>query len=149
MSLMPSQIWLIIGIALCVIELLVPLPTFLLAGAMGLAALIVAAIALLLPIPAMQIILWMVIAGLFAFGSRRFIPKDSVQLREAGHGVTLTEIPAGKSGRVQHEGVSWRAVCDDPQISIEARQQVIVLRRQGTTLVVVPESWLEQIGGSP
>jgi membrane protein implicated in regulation of membrane protease activity len=144
MSLLPSQIWLIIGIALCVIELLVPLPTFLIAGAMGLAALIVAAIALLLPVPALQIVLWMVIAGLLAFGSRRFIPKDSVQLREAGQGITITEIPAGKSGRVQHEGVSWKAVCDDPKISIEAHQQVIVLRRQGTTLVVVPESWLEQ-----
>ncbi|OIP78945.1 MAG: hypothetical protein AUK48_00610 [Oscillatoriales cyanobacterium CG2_30_44_21] len=144
MTLMPSQIWLIIGISLCAIELLVPLPTFLIAGAMGLAALLMAAIALLLPIPAVQIVLWMIIAGMLAFGSRRFIPKDSVQLREAGQGITLTEIPAGKSGRVQYEGVSWRAICDDPQISIEARQQVIVLRRQGTTLIVVPESWLEQ-----
>lgn len=143
MTLTPSQVWLIIGILFCVIELLVPLPTFLIAGAMGIAALVVAAIALILPIPALQILIWMLIAGALAVVSRRFIPKDSHQLREAEQGFTLTEIVAGKSGRVQHEGVSWKAICDDPQVAIAAHQKVIILRRQGTTLVVVPENWLD------
>ncbi len=144
MNLLPSQVWLIIGVALCVIELLVPLPTFLIAGAMGLAALLVAAIALILPIPQLLIVIWMAIALIFAFVSRRFIPRDSTKLQEADSGVTLTEIPAGKAGRVQHEGVSWRAICDDPNLAIASQQRVIILRRQGTTLIVVPESWLEQ-----
>ncbi len=142
MNLLPSQVWLLIGIALCVVELLVPLPTFLIAGAMGLAALLVAAIALILPIPALQILVWMLISAMLAVVSRRFIPKDSHQLKEASEGVTLTEIPAGETGRVKYEGGSWKARCDNPQIAIAANQKVIVLRRKGTTLIVVPENWL-------
>ena len=142
MNLPPSQVWLIIGIALCVTELLIPLPTFLIAGAMGIAAIFVAAIALILPIPALQILVWMLISGLLVSFSRRFIPRDSHQLKEASEGFTLTAIPAGQTGRVQHEGVSWKAKCDNPQIEIAAQQKVIVLRRQGTMLIVVPENWL-------
>ncbi len=142
MNLLPSQIWLLIGISLCVIELLVPLPTFLIAGAMGLAALLVSLVALILPIPALQILAWMVISAMLAVASRRFIPKDSHQLKESSEGVTLTEIPAGETGRVQYEGGSWKAKCDNPQIAIAAQQKVIILRRQGTTLIVVPENWL-------
>jgi len=143
MNLPPSQVWLIIGMALCVIELLVPLPTFLIAGAMGVAALCVAAIALILPLPALQIFAWMVISGLLVMVSRRFIPKDSQQLQESREGITLTAIPAGETGRVRHEGVSWKARCDDPRVAIAAQQKVIVLRREGTTLIVVPENWLQ------
>lgn len=143
MNLPPSQVWLIIGIALCVTELLIPLPTFLIAGAMGIAAIFVAAIALILPIPALQILVWMLISGLLVRFSRRFIPRDSHQLKEASEGFTLTAIPAGQTGRVQHEGVSWKAKCDNPQIEIAAQQKVIVLRRQGTMLIVVPENWLD------
>ena len=146
MNLTPSQVWLIIGLALCVIELLVPLPTMLIAGAMGLAAILAAAIAFLLPnvLPmALQILAWMMISGILVNLSRRFIPRDSHQLKEAIGGFTLTEIPAGQTGRVQHEGVSWKARCDDPQIAIAGNQKVIVVRRQGTTLIVVPESWLD------
>ena len=142
MNLLPSQIWLLIGITLCIIELLVPLPTFLIAGAMGLAALLVSLVALILPIPALQILAWMVISAMLAVASRRFIPKDSHQLKESSEGVTLTEIPAGETGRVQYEGGSWKAKCDNPQIAIAAQQKVIILRRQGTTLIVVPENWL-------
>ncbi|MDX2255420.1 MAG: NfeD family protein [Pseudanabaenaceae cyanobacterium bins.39] len=142
MNLLPTQIWLIIGVALCVIELLVPLPTFLIAGAMGIAALIVAAIALLLPIPALQIVAWMVVSAALVMLSRRFIPKDSLKLQDSNEGITISEIPAGSSGRVKHEGVSWRAMCDDEHLSIPANQKVIILRRQGTTLIVVPENWL-------
>lgn len=142
MNMSPSQVWLIIGIAFLITELLVPLPTFLIAGAMGIAALVVAAIALILPIPALQIVVWMVFSGLLVNLSRRFIPKDSRQLQEAQEGITIAEIPAGKTGRVQHEGVSWKAKCDDPHLAIAAQQKVIILRREGTTLIVVPENWL-------
>ena len=142
MNLLPSQVWLIIGVALCVIELLIPLPTFLIAGAMGISALLVAAITLILPVPALQILVWMLISAMLAVASRRFIPKDSHQLKEASEGLTITEIPAGETGRVHYEGSSWKARCDNPQIAIAAQQKVIILRRQGTTLIVVPENWL-------
>jgi membrane protein implicated in regulation of membrane protease activity len=144
MNLLPSQVWLLIGVALCVVELLVPLPTFLIAGAMGIAALLVAAIALILPVPALQILAWMLFSSLLAVASRRFIPKDSHKLKESSEGVTLTEIPAGETGRVKYEGGSWKARCDSPQIAIAANQKVIVLRRKGTTLIVVPENWLSR-----
>ena len=144
MNLPPSQIWLLIGVVLCVIEMLVPIPTFLIAGALGIAALFVAAIALIFPIPALLIFAWMLISGLLVFLSRRLIPKDSHQLKDSTEGLTLTEIPAGESGRVQYEGNSWKARCDDPHIAIASQQKVIVLRRQGTTLIVVPENWLEK-----
>ena len=142
MNLLPSQVWLIIGVALCTIELLVPLPTFLIAGAMGVAALVTAAIALMLPSPALQILAWMLISALLARVSRRFIPKDSLQLQDSSEGVTLTEIPAGETGRVQYEGGSWKARCDNPKIAIAAQEKIIVLRRQGPSLIVVPEDWL-------
>ncbi|TYQ29328.1 NfeD family protein [Pseudanabaena sp. UWO311] len=142
MNLLPSQVWLLLGIALVVIELLVPLPTFLIAGAMGIAALLVAAITIILPIPALQILVWMLLSGMLAMFSRRFIPKDSHQLKESSEGITLTEIPVGETGRVKYEGGSWKARCDNPQIAIAANQKVIVLRRKGTTLIVVPENWL-------
>ncbi len=143
MNLPPSQVWLIIGMALCAIELLVPLPTFLIAGAMGIAALCVAAIALIISPPSLQVLAWMAISGLLVIVSRRLIPRDSRQLQEAHEGITLTEIPAGETGRVRHEGVSWKARCDDPRIAIASQQKVIVLRREGTTLVVVPDNWLQ------
>jgi len=143
MNLSPSQVWLLIGVVLCAVEMLVPIPTFLIAGALGIAALFVAAIALILPIPPLLILAWMLISGLLVFLSRRLIPKDSHQLKDATEGLTLTEIPAGESGRVQYEGGSWKARCDDPQIAIASQQKVIILRRQGTTLIVIPENWLK------
>ncbi|NKB17490.1 MAG: NfeD family protein [Pseudanabaena sp. CRU_2_10] len=144
MNLTPSQIWFAIGLGLLLLELLVPLPTFLIAGAMGLSALVVALVALVIPFTAIHVVLWMALSGVFTFFIRRFVPRDSKKLAEAVNGVTLTEIPAGEYGRVQYEGVSWKARCDDVKIAIPAQQKVYVLRRQGTTLIVVPEKWLAE-----
>ncbi|WP_019500302.1 NfeD family protein [Pseudanabaena sp. PCC 6802] len=142
MNLTPSQIWFAIGLALLLLELLVPLPTFLIAGAMGLSAVIVALIALVVPFTIVHVAVWIALAVAFTLVIRRFVPRDSKRLAEAAEGVTLTEIPAGQSGRVQYEGVSWKARCDDVRVAIPADQKVHVLRRQGTTLIVMPEKWL-------
>jgi membrane protein implicated in regulation of membrane protease activity len=142
MNLTPSQIWLLISFVLLLVELLIPIPTFLIAGAMGLAALFVAAIALVVPFTVLHIVLWILSSGALIWYSRRFIPKDSHKLRDSTEGVTLTEIPAGESGRVQYEGNSWKARCEDPHLTISAQQKVVIVRRQGTTLIVVPEHWL-------
>lgn len=144
MNLTPSQIWFAIGLGLLLLELLVPLPTFLIAGAMGLSALAVALVALAVPFTAVHIVLWMALSAVFILLIRRFVPIDSKKLAEAVEGVTLTEIPAGQCGRVKYEGVSWKARCDDVKIAISADQKVYVLRRQGTTLIVVPEKWLAE-----
>jgi membrane protein implicated in regulation of membrane protease activity len=142
MNLTPSQIWLLISFVLLLVELLIPIPTFLIAGAMGLAALGVAAIALVVPFTALHIALWILGSGALIWYSRRFIPKDSHKLKDATEGVTLTEIPAGESGRVQYEGNSWKARCEDPYLTIPAQQKVVIVSRKGTTLIVVPEHWL-------
>ncbi|CAN1209897.1 NfeD family protein [Tumidithrix helvetica PCC 7403] len=142
MNLTPSQIWLVISVVLLLVELLVPIPTFLIAGAMGLAALFVAAIAFVIPSIEIQIGLWILASAGLIWYSRRFIPKDSHQLKDATEGITLTAIPAGESGRVQYEGNSWKARCEDPDLTIPAQQKVVIVRRQGTTLIVVPEYWL-------
>lgn len=140
----PSQIWFAIGLGLLLLELLVPLPTFLIAGAMGLSAIVVALVALVVPFTVIHAALWVALSVAFAWLTRRFVPRDSKRLAEAVEGVTLTEIPAGQCGRVQYEGVSWKARCDDVKIAIPAQQKVYVLRRQGTTLIVVPEKWLAE-----
>lgn len=142
MNLPLFQIWFIVGAALILLELLVPLPTFLVAGALGLGAIAVALVALVIPFLPLQIALWVMISAGLIWYSRRLIPRDSKHLNDAEGGVTLTEIPAGESGRVQFEGVSWKARCDDPKIAIAPQQKVYILRRQGTTLIVVPEYWL-------
>jgi membrane protein implicated in regulation of membrane protease activity len=142
MNLTPSQIWFAIGLGLLLLELLVPLPTFLIAGAMGLSAVVVALVALVVPFTAVHVVVWLALSVAFTWVIRRFVPRDSKRLAEAAEGVTLTEIPAGQSGRVQYEGVSWKARCDDVRVTIPAQQKVHVLRRQGTTLIVMPEKWL-------
>ncbi len=55
MNLTPSQIWFAIGLGLLLLELLVPLPTGLIAGAMGLSALVVALVALVIPFTAIHV----------------------------------------------------------------------------------------------
>ena len=53
---------------------------------------------------------------------------------------TLTEILPGETGRVIYEGNSWQACCQDRDLKIAANQKVFVLRREGNTLIVAPES---------
>ena len=142
MNLPLSQIWFIVGAVLLLLELLVPLPTFLVAGALGIAAMAVALAAIAIPFLPVQLALWVAISGAMVWYSRRFIPRDSNQLKDAVEGITLTEILPGESGRVQYEGGSWKARCDDPKISIAPQEKVYILRRQGNTLIVVPEHWL-------
>lgn len=133
-------IWLLIGIALCLAEVI--LPTAFIACVMGISALIVAAVSPLIPFN-FQIVLWMVLSGVLVWASRRFVrsPKAAKKL-DATDAETLTEIPAGKTGRVLYEGNSWAARCEDEALTIEPHQKVYVVGRQGTTLIVLPTNLL-------
>lgn len=144
MGLIPSQIWFAIAIGFIILEVMVPLPTLMVAGALGLAALVVALLAFLIPIVPIQIILWVLLSIGTILYSRRLIPKDSHRLMDDIEGITLTEIPAGEYGRVEYEGGSWRAKCEDRNLAIAAHQKVIIVSRQGTTLIVAPEHWLDR-----
>lgn len=143
MALTPTIFWLLAFIVLCVMEVLTP--TAFVELMMGLSALMVAGVAVIFPQLAvgLQIALWMGLSLTLVFGSRRFLPTRKVYaIADATEAETLTEILPGQAGRVLYEGNSWRAKCDDSISAIAAEQKVYVLRREGNTLIVMPENLL-------
>ena len=141
MLLNPTILWLLAGAILCFLELLVP--TAFVEFMMGLSAFVVAGVSLLIPSVSLQVALWMIfsVASIFAF--RRLLPHRTVTtIADAKEAETLTEILPGQPGRVLYEGNSWRAKCDDQESTIAAQEKVIVVRREGNTLFVLPENLL-------
>jgi len=137
----PTQFWLLAGTILCLAELL--LPTAFVAFMMGLSAFAVAAVSLVLPNLNLQVLLWMAFSAILVLLSRRLIPKQTGKgIQDSKEAQTLTEIPAGGAGRVIYEGNSWRARCADESVAIAPSQNVMVVERQGTTLIVMPEHLL-------
>ncbi|HLO49997.1 MAG TPA: NfeD family protein [Kamptonema sp.] len=137
----PTQFWLLAGAILCLAELL--LPTAFVAFMMGLSAFAVAVVSLVLPNLNLQVLLWMAFSAIFVLLSRRLIPNQTGRgIEDSKEAQTLTEIPAGGAGRVIYEGNSWRASCADDAVAIAPSQKVIVVGRQGTTLIVMPEHLL-------
>lgn len=137
-----TLLWLLAGAFLCLIELV--LPTAFVAFMMGISAFIVALISLIFPQLAIQVFLWLAISTAFVLLSRRFLPspRRTTKIQNATEAETLTEIAPGKEGRVLYEGNSWRARCEDHQSAIAPHQRVYVVRREGTTLIVLPEHLL-------
>ncbi len=139
----PAMLWLLAGSVLCLLELFVP--TAFVAFLMGISALIVALVSSIAPQFSVQVVLWLLLSTTLVFLSRRFLPhpraSKNLDAREAR---TLTEIPAGETGRVLYEGNSWRARCEDEVEAIAPNQKVYVVRREGTTLIVVPQNLLER-----
>ena len=138
-----SLIWLIAGSILCLMELI--FPTAFVAFIMGVAAILVAAVALVVPNPSLQMVLWLLLSSSLIFASRRvFTPKrHRNNLGDDGEGETLTAIAPGKTGRVLYEGNSWRAKCDLETQAIAPHEKVYVLRQEGTTLIVLPAKILD------
>jgi membrane protein implicated in regulation of membrane protease activity len=133
------MLWLLAGSILCLLELLVP--TAFVAFLMGISALLVALVASIVPQFSVQVVLWLLIATVLVFLSRRFLPHPRASKNlDAQEGKTLTEIPVGQTGRVLYEGNSWRARCEDDTAAIAPHQKVYVVRREGTTLIVVPQN---------
>jgi membrane protein implicated in regulation of membrane protease activity len=143
---MPSTtvIWLMAGAGLCFAELFFPTAFVLLM--MGISALMVALLSgVILGKLWLQVVAWLLLSILLVVLSRRFatVPKSKSKIRDAIIAETLTEIPAGKTGRVLYEGNSWRARCDDDKLYITPHQRVYVVRREGTTLIVMPDFCIE------
>jgi len=119
------------------------LPTAFVELLMGLSALVVAGISLIITSPAQQVAIWMVLSLLFVWLSRRFLPPQHsakfMAIADKTEAETLTDIPAGQPGRVLYEGNSWRAICDDETLAIAPQQKVVIIRRDGNTLFVLPE----------
>jgi membrane protein implicated in regulation of membrane protease activity len=133
--------WLILGIALCLMELFIP--TAFVESALGLSAFVVALLALVIPWFSVQIALWAVFSLVFIFLLKRFVPKRTpYTLQDSTEARTITAIPPGQTGRVLYEGNSWQARCDDETITVPANHPVVVVSRKGNTLYVLPESAL-------
>jgi membrane protein implicated in regulation of membrane protease activity len=69
--------------------------------------------------------------------SRKSILKDAVD------GQCLAAILPGQSGRVLYEGNSWRAECQDPDVTIAVDEKVYIVGRDGNTLLVYPVNALQ------
>lgn len=135
----PALTWVIIGVALCLLELM--LPTAFVESALGVSAFLVALLTLVVPQVNYQIALWVLFSLLIIWALKRFIPnRTAPALREATEARTTTAIAPGQIGRVIYEGNSWQARCSDDQVSIEPNQEVFVVERKGNTLVVMPLS---------
>lgn len=142
MLISPTLLWLLAGTLLCLMELI--LPTAFVALMMGFSAFVVALVSLILPQLGIQVFLWLALSIAFVLLFRRFLasPRRRTKIQETIEAETLTEIAAGKAGRVIYEGNSWRARCEDHTLAIPPHQKVYVVRREGTTLIVLPENLL-------
>ncbi|WP_286186502.1 NfeD family protein [Geitlerinema sp. P-1104] len=134
-----TLLWLGLGVLFCLMELF--LPTAFVELSMGLAAFVVALLSLVIPQPSIQIFLWMVLALVFLFALKQFVPKkSSYVLADATEAQTLTAIEPGRVGRVLFEGNSWQARCEGDFL-IPAHSKALVVGRQGNTLLVLPEDF--------
>jgi membrane protein implicated in regulation of membrane protease activity len=137
----PTIFWLVAGVLLCLMELFVP--TAFVELMMGFSALIVAGVSLIVPYTNLQVLLWMILSVGSIVGLRRLLPNRRVAtIEDAREAETLTEILPGQAGRVLYEGISWRARSDGSEIAIDPHQRVIVIGREGNTLIVIPEKLL-------
>lgn len=145
MSLDFVQIWLLIGAIFLGVEFLTPIPTVFIPGMLGFGAILTSIVVWILPIPIdIQVLIWLILSSALTWYSRRWLPRNSPGLIESSLGITTTEILAGQSGRVKYEGISWKAICDDPNLSIGANVPVQVVRKDGTTLIVLPENYVHK-----
>ncbi|WP_414620258.1 NfeD family protein [Calothrix sp. CCY 0018] len=137
-----TLIWLIVGACFCLSELFIP--TAFVAFTMGISAFIVALLSLAVGNLWLLALCWLLLSASLIVLTRKYISprRRKSKIRDAVLGETITEIPAGKTGRVLYEGNSWRARCDDEQAFIAPYQRVYVVRREGTTLIVMPENIL-------
>jgi membrane protein implicated in regulation of membrane protease activity len=140
--------WLISGVSLCLIELFVvkTLATRYrkIALTLGVTSLIVALLlwrANTIPPFNLQVIYWMLMSTACVIWIRPMLMRrKAVTIPDADEAKTITEILPGETGRVIYEGSSWQACCEDRSLAIACNQKVYVLRREGNTLIVAPES---------
>ncbi len=139
---MTTLSWVLLAGSFLLLELLLPVPFL---AMIGISALFVALLVWMgLANTWLQIAVWIIVSGLLILSSRRFLVRKRGQVKLKGDVIaeTLTEIPPGKTGRVLYEGNSWQARCDDEMMLIPAQERVYVVRREGTTLIVMPQSVL-------
>lgn len=84
-----------------------------------------------------QIVYWMGVSLASIIWVRPGLSKrKKVVIPDATEAKTITEIFPGKPGKVLYEGCYWQACCVDKQMAIGPNKKVLVLRRQGNTLII-------------
>ena len=129
-------LWVIAGLVLLCIEL-VGVPGFMV-GSAGIAALFAAIVALFAPV-AVQWVVWALVTVKLITYARRFVPKETTDIKESTEARSLKEIPAGQKGRVRYAGSIWDAKCGIEGMSIPAGEDLYVMERRGNLLIVIPD----------
>jgi membrane protein implicated in regulation of membrane protease activity len=142
----PTLFWLIVTVGgiLCSLELI--FPTAFVSFMMGIAAWLVAIASLFLPQYHLLIGLWLLLSTSLILLSRRlFTPKRKLSITgDDSEAIAISGIPAGSIGRVIYEGNSWQAKCADETRDIAPNETVYVMRKQGTTLIILPSAMIDQ-----
>jgi membrane protein implicated in regulation of membrane protease activity len=134
-------LWTIAGLLLCILEFVIP--TAFVELTMGISAIAVAVISPVVRSLGLQVVIWLSLSVLLNLALKRLMPARRPRIIEdAKEAKTLTEILPGQVGRVIYEGNSWQARCADEEEAIAANQQVHVVGRRGTTLIVMPDHLL-------
>jgi membrane protein implicated in regulation of membrane protease activity len=133
-------LWLAVGIGLIVFEVFLP---ELVAGPVGVAALMMAGLAFLGIPDWIQVVVWLVLSfGLILLGRKLMPHGNVVELEESREARAVSTIPPGEKGRVSYQGSVWNARCNITTLEIPAGQDLYVVERQGNTLIVMPAKLL-------
>lgn len=145
--------WLVLGFLLMIAEIFIPTFASLWFGA---AAVIVAAVAWLLPVPILfQVIIWLALSVLFMFAWIKYIKPLSIQRTMANQSSSLIIGETGMIVAKPQKGVSgiirfnvpilgadeWP--CRTAGVNVETGDRVVVLKIAGDELVVAPTKRLD------
>lgn len=145
--------WLVLGFSLMIAEIFIPTFASLWFGA---AAVIVAALAWLLPIPLLfQVLIWLTLSVLFMFAWVKYIKPLSINRKKAGQsndliigetGMIVVKPQKGISGMVRFNVPIWGAdewPCRTAGVSVETGDRVVVIKVVGDELMVAPTQRLQ------
>jgi membrane protein implicated in regulation of membrane protease activity len=138
----PAHIlWLLSGLMFLLFSILIGEP---IVAALGFAALVVAVVALSVSTFVTQLLIWGILAVLFALILRGMVPAESKELEPPSEAEVFQAIPAGGVGEVSYEGSFWSARCQISDLEVAAGQTVHVIGRQGNTLIVLPATFVHE-----
>lgn len=145
--------WLVLGFSLMIAEIFIPTFASLWFGA---AAVIVAALAWLLPIPLLfQVLIWLTLSVLFMFAWVKYIKPLSINRKKAGQssdliigetGMIVVKPQKGISGMVRFNVPIWGAdewPCRTAGMNVEAGDRVVVIKVVGDELIIAPMQRLQ------
>ena len=145
--------WLVLGFSLMIAEIFIPTFASLWFGA---AAVIVAALAWLLPIPLLfQVLIWLSLSVLFMFAWVKYIKPLSMSRKKAGQssdliigetGMIVVKPQKGISGMVRFNVPIWGAdewPCRTAGVNVETGDRVVVIKVVGDEMVVAPTQRLQ------